>query len=265
MKPETVALICRPGTHEPLRLTSEARPDGSTQEVLVGVHSGERFLVRDGIPLLLDESSVFGFNLRYQRLYNRVARFYDGGIRLIANLAGRGEGHFRGEYLRELELQDGDRVLEVSIGTGANLRYLPAKAAFYGLDLSWGMLNRCERNLGRWQREAELILGNAEELPLRDESFDSVFHVGGINAFNDRAKAIAEMIRVARAGTRIVIVDETAKLMASLAWIPGFGKWLREHGDRFSAPIGAVPSGMREVQAREIARGNLYCLTFRKP
>jgi ubiquinone/menaquinone biosynthesis C-methylase UbiE/uncharacterized protein YbaR (Trm112 family) len=265
MKPETVALLCRPGTHEPLHLTSEAGPDGSTQDVLVGVHSGERFRVRDGIPMLLDEASVVGFNQRYQRFYNRVARFYDGGIRLFASLAGRGEGHFRGEYLRELELQDGDRVLEVSIGTGANLHYLPAKAAFYGLDLSWGMLKRCGRNLGRWQREAELILGNAEALPLRDESFDSVFHVGGINAFNDRAKAIAEMIRVARTGTRIVIVDETAKLMASLAWIPGFRKWLQQYGDRFSAPIGAVPSGMREVEARDIAKGNLYCLTFRKP
>lgn len=265
MKPETVSLLCRPGTHEPLRLAAEAGPDGRTQEVLVGVHSGERFGVRDGIPLLLDQANLSGFNQRYQRLYNRVAGLYDGGIRLAGNLIGGGEGRFRAEYLRELEAHDGDRVLEVSIGTGANLRYLPVKAECFGLDLSWGMLQRCQGNLKQWGLEAELILGNAEDLPLIDDAFDSVFHVGGINAFNDRARAIAEMVRVARAGTKILIVDETARMMEAFTWIPGFRRWLEKFGDRFSAPTGLVPEGMKDVRVGEIAKGNLYCLTFRKP
>jgi ubiquinone/menaquinone biosynthesis C-methylase UbiE len=265
MKPETVSLLCAPGTHEPLCLTSVPGPDGNAEEVLVGVHSGERFRIRDGIPLLLDESKVSGFNQRYRRIYDRIAGLYDAGIKLFAYLVGGGEEHFRGEYLRELEVRDGDRVIEVSIGTGANLHYLSAKATYFGLDISWGMLKRCQRNLKRWQLEAELILGNAEELPLRDESFDTVFHVGGINVFNDRAKAICEMIRVARAGTKIVIVDETAKLIESFGWVPGVRRRLQEHGERFSAPVGLVPEGMRDVRVKEIAKGNMYCLTFRKP
>jgi SAM-dependent methyltransferase len=265
MKPETVALLCRPGTHEPLRLASLPLSNGSAQEGLVGVHSGDTFRVRDGIPILLDESQISGFNQQYQAFYNRVAGLYDGTIRLVARLAGGGEERFRGEYLRELEVQDGGRVLEVSIGTGANLNYLPANATYYGVDLSWGMLKRCQKNLERWRREAELVMGNAEDLPLRDESFDAVFHVGGINAFNDRAKAIAEMIRVARAGTKIVIVDETSKLMERFAWVPSVGRWLQEHGERFSAPAGLIPEGMRDVEAKDIVKGNLYCLTFRKP
>lgn len=265
MKPETVSLLCAPGNREPLRLASMAGPDGVAEDVLIGVRSGQTFHLRDGIPLLLDESKVSGFNQRYQRLYNRVAGLYDGSIRLAANLAGGGEAHFRAEYLHELEWPEGGRVLEVSIGTGANMRFLPRRAGFYGLDLSWGMLKRCQRNLERWRREAELILGNAEELPLRDESFDAVLHVGGINAFSDRAAAIAEMTRVARAGAKIVIVDETARLMEAFAWIPGFRRWMETFGDRFSAPVSLVPEGMRELRAREIAKGNLYCLTFRKP
>jgi ubiquinone/menaquinone biosynthesis C-methylase UbiE len=265
MKPETVALLCSPGTHESLRLVSVPGSDRHAEEMLVGVHSGERFRVRDGIPLLLDESKVTGYDQRYQRFYNRIAGLYDAAIKLFANLAGRGEEHFRGEYLRELDVQDGDRVLEVSIGTGANLHYLPVKAAYFGVDISWGMLKRCQRNLQRWQLEAELILGNAEELPLCDESFDAVLHVGGINAFNDRAQAIREMVRVARPGSKIVIVDETAKMMASFAWIPSAREWLQQHAERFSAPVGLVPEGMTEVRATEFAKGNMYCLTFRKP
>lgn len=265
MKPETVSLLCRPGTREPLRLTSVMEADGRTQEVLVGVHSGERFPVCDGIPVLLDEAKVTGFNKQYQGFYNRLAGVYDIVINLFARMVGRGEEHFRRQYLQDLQVPPGGRVLEVSVGTGANIHFLPANADFYGLDISWGMLQRCRKNLNRWQREAELIQGNAEELPLVDDAFDAVLHVGGINAFNDPARAIAEMVRVARAGSKIVIVDETAKMMESVAWMPSVRSWLQEHRDRFSAPVSLVPAGMKDVHARDLAKGNLYCLTFQKP
>jgi ubiquinone/menaquinone biosynthesis C-methylase UbiE len=265
VNPQTVSLLRSPGTHEPLRLVSVQAPGGIAREELVCEGSGGSYPIRDGIPLLLDESSLSGSNQRYQRSYNRAAWIYDAVIHLAAKLAGGEEERFRGEYLRELDVKDGDRVLEVSIGTGGNIPFLPARTSCFGLDISWGMLQKCQRNLKRWQLEAELILGNAEDLPLCDESFDAVFHVGGINAFNDRAKAIAEMIRVARAGATIVIVDETAKLMERLAWIPGTGRLLREYGDRFSAPAALVPDAMRDLRVRDIVKGNLYCLTFRKP
>ncbi len=106
MKPETVSLLRSPGTHEPLRLVSAQASGGIAQEELVCERSGERFLIRDGIPLLLDESSISGFNQRYQRFYNRIASLYDAAIRLVGNLGGGGEGRSRGEYLRELEVKD---------------------------------------------------------------------------------------------------------------------------------------------------------------
>ena len=62
MKPETVSLLCRPATHEPLQLATEPGPDGQAQDVLVGARSGERFTIREGIPPLLDESGVTGYN-----------------------------------------------------------------------------------------------------------------------------------------------------------------------------------------------------------
>ncbi|MCG8348056.1 MAG: hypothetical protein MI924_09795 [Chloroflexales bacterium] len=95
--------------------------------------------------------------------------------------------------------------------------------------------------------------------------FDVVFHVGGINAFNDRAQAINEMIRVARPGTKIVIVDETAKLLKAFAWMPWARRLLREYSDRFVAPVTLVPAGRNEVQTHEISKGMMYCLSFRKP
>ena len=125
MKPETISLLCAPGTHEPLRLVSVLGPNGSEQEELVGVNYGERFRIHDGIPILLDESKVSGYNQQYQGFYNRISEGYDAAIKLFAYFAGGGEEHFRGEFLRELEIQDDDQVVEVSIGTGANLHFLP--------------------------------------------------------------------------------------------------------------------------------------------
>jgi ubiquinone/menaquinone biosynthesis C-methylase UbiE len=265
MKPQTVEILRSPVTHEPLQLVTEPKPDGSIQDVLVSILSGERFPLRDGIPVFLDESALTGPNQKYERFYNQIARFYDVSLKLFARLEGGSERKFRYEYLRELELRYGDRVLEVSIGTGANLHYLPSNARYYGLDISWGMLQQCQRNLKKWRRDAELFLGDAEALPFEDSMFDVVFHVGGINAFSDRAQAINEMIRVARPGTKIVIVDETAKLLKAFAWMPWARQLLREYGDRLVAPVALVPAGMNEVQTHEISKGKMYCLSLRKP
>ncbi len=52
------------------------------------------------------------------------------------------------------------------------------------------------------------IRANASHLPLKDSYFDAVFHVGGINTFEEKELAIREMFRAARRSAKIVIVDE---------------------------------------------------------
>lgn len=95
MNPEPISLPCRPGLIGSLRRASVPTVDGRVQETLVGVNNGEKFLIRDGIPLFLDESNVSGFKQRYQVIYNRIAGLYDADARRFAYLAGEGEEHFR--------------------------------------------------------------------------------------------------------------------------------------------------------------------------
>lgn len=85
------------------------------------------------------------------------------------------------EYLQELEIKDGDRVLETSIGTGRNIQYLPRTASYYGIDISWGMLKQCQKKGRRQNWDLELFLCPAEGLCFQDNVFDVVYHVGGIN------------------------------------------------------------------------------------
>ena len=190
MKSETASLLCNPFNHEPLRLTSEQGANGRIRKWLVGINSGQRFPIRDGIPVFAGEELVTGANRKYRTLYDRIARWYDITERIGAALARVGQDNIRRELVEDIQVKSGDNVLEVSIGTGINLHYLPCDANYFGLDISMGMLKQCQRNLKKWNLQAELFQGIAESLPFKDSVFDVVFHFGGINYFNDKAKAI---------------------------------------------------------------------------
>jgi ubiquinone/menaquinone biosynthesis C-methylase UbiE/uncharacterized protein YbaR (Trm112 family) len=261
MKPETVSLLCNPATHEPLRLVSRESPEGATGELLVGAESGKSFPIRDGIPMFVDYAEVTGLNKQYQEVYDRTATIYDLGSRVRRFLVG---GWPRKMILADLEIADADKVLEVSIGTGFNVSLLPRKAEYFGLDISWGMLKRCQMYMKKLGIDVELFLGNAEYLPFKDRTFDVVFHIGGINFFNDKARAIREMIRVAKPGTRILIGDETARLEGFYKRLPLVGESFKGKAELMRPPIEMVPEEMQDVRLRNFY-GSFYTLTFTKP
>mgnify|MGYP001583680954 CR=1 FL=1 len=256
MQPEFLSHLCDPITHEPLQYE---------QEALVNPISGKSFRIRAGIPIFLDEADATGHNHRYQRLYDRIAPLYDLSMKAYARIKSGGLEKRRMEYLREMEVAPGDNVLEVSVGTGANLQFLPRTAHYIGLDISWGMLKQCQRQVKRWGLSTDLCQGAAEHLPFRDATFNAVLHMGGINFFNDIPQALHEMIRVAKPGTKFVIVDETEDVARRYEKTAIAGTFYGNRPRVIAAPIALVPKEMQEIGAREISGGELYCLTFRKP
>ena len=253
MNSEILSLLCDPDTRYAFELEENALRNTAT---------GRVYPIREGIPLFV--STLTGPNLRFQTMYDRIAPGYDLAEWLYRTLLRKPD--YRLEYLSELEIRPGARVLEVSVGTGANLRYLPRDIDFYGIDLSWGMLRKCRKNLKKWGREAKLFQGEAGRLPFCAEAFDCVFHVGGINFFTHKERAIKEMIWVAKPGTKIVIVDETEKVVRDHYQRNPTTKGYFEPGsESVRCPVDLVPEEMEEVKAREIFGGKLYCLTFRKP
>lgn len=266
MDDHVLSLLCDPATHERLELLREPSPHGGEQVLLVNPRSGQRFPIREGTPCFLDPSEVSGLNWKYQKFYDRIAPGYDAAAKVYSFFAGQSLLRMRQGYLEEIEVQETGRVLEVSVGTGLNIPFFPQTMEFYGLDISWGMLRKCRRNLKSWRREAHLFLGAAEALPFQDEVFDVVFHFGGINFFTDRSRAISEMIRVAKPGTKIVISDETEKHVKSrYEKVPLAGKYFQNRKETVRAPIELVPASMLDVRLKEFRAGRIYCLTFRKP
>lgn len=264
MDENTTALLCDPETGDPLEWRRTA--NGRQGEFLVNAATGKRYPVRAGIPVFVEEGALTGRNRQFRKLYDWTAVFYDVQSQVYAFLSRQNLNELRSGFLAELEFRPGDRVLEVSVGTGLILPLLPRDIEFYGLDLSWGMLRKCRWNLRRWEREARLFCGEAERLPFRDGSFDVVFQLGGINFFSDRARAIREMVRVARAGTRLLISDESEKQIRELYQkLPLLGRKLWTESHSAGPPLDLLPQGVEAVTVRDHGDGRFYTLTFRKP
>ena len=106
----------------------------------------------------------------------------------------------------------------------------------------------------------------------RDDSRPA-FHLGGISLFTEKGKAIEEMIRVAKPGTRIVIADETERITDREGIFSKVGKTLisgRQLAQEISSfrsedMLRLVPENMSDVGFDYIWEGNSYRLEFRKP
>jgi len=235
-----LAHLCDPDTRNGFEL------DGHS---LRNVVSGRIYPIRDGIPLFI--STVSGANLKQMNFYSRIAPMYD--------LFTRGaRDKFYPSAIAELELEPEMRLLEVSIGTGATIPYLPQDVELFGLDISLPMLRACSKNLDRHNRKANLFQGEACRLPFREEVFDRVLHIGGITKFSEPPRALKEMVWVAKPGAKIVVVDRIEALSSDDGAAPAApppAKHLLEH----------LPTDVIDVRTSLIGDGQWFCLSFWKP
>ncbi len=65
------------------------------------------------------------------------------------------------------------RVLEIGVGTGKNMSYHPKGARIVAVDISPRMLQRAASRARRLERDVDLILADAQQLPFRDGAFDA--------------------------------------------------------------------------------------------
>jgi hypothetical protein len=152
---------------------------------------GTGFPIRNRIAHFVSAEELGGRNRQFARFYDWFSRFEALSYKVFSLPAG-GERKVRGEVLDRLDRNAG-RVLEVSVGSGGNLPYLfesPALDHVCGLDISAGQLARCRRAVARQGWPVDLFLAMAEKIPFKAESFDCVFHVGGINFFSEKKRAI---------------------------------------------------------------------------
>lgn len=112
------------------------------------------------------------------------------------------------QAIERMDIQAGERVLEVGVGTGINLALYPREAAVTGIDFSSSMLEKARERASRKNAApVRLLQMDAADLRFAEDSFDIVYAPYLISVVPDPVKVAQEMRRVCRPGGRIIFLN----------------------------------------------------------
>jgi ubiquinone/menaquinone biosynthesis C-methylase UbiE len=98
-------------------------------------------------------------------------------------------------------------VLELAAGTARNLQHYPPGVKITAVELSPEMLTIGRKRAEEIGREADLRIGDVQDLDFPDESFDTVVCTLGLCTIPDPRKAISEARRVLRPGGKLILLE----------------------------------------------------------
>ncbi|MBY8979751.1 MAG: methyltransferase domain-containing protein [Candidatus Lokiarchaeota archaeon] len=135
--------------------------------------------------------------------YNSTSSFYDDRYRIIQN------SKFK-LLLKNFKF-DNKIILDAGCGTGLlfefvlryNQRIFNRKLKYIGLDISWKMLKQFLHKINKVTsiKHVDLILGDIENLPFREDKICRIFAVTSLQNLHDIEKGLRELIRVGQQGT----------------------------------------------------------------
>jgi demethylmenaquinone methyltransferase/2-methoxy-6-polyprenyl-1,4-benzoquinol methylase len=142
-------------------------------------------------------------------MFASIANIYDAMNSILSLMFDR---RWREGAARSARLRHDALVLDICCGTGKQalqfLRVLGGRACVIGADFCREMLLA---GLRRMHSEEKALIGLVEAdtllLPFADNTFDAVSASFGIRNVADTERGIAEMVRVARPGGRVVLLD----------------------------------------------------------
>lgn len=242
-------------------------PETNEALIIVGnsyASNGKVYKIENEILSIVFPDQLAGNDAKYNKFYNILAPLYDLNERVMGRLlVGVDMVKGRKQIVSLLGLKPGMRILEVSPGPGVFQKYLRndigEKGELVALDLSVGMLRQCQKR--NKKLNVQLIHGNAQYLPFANNSFDALYHFGGINLFNDPKKAISEFIRVVKKDGIVSWGDEgfsdnyrnERRKRIMLKINPGFAK-----------PRPVPPDSVYNVKVNEVYGGLGYLVVSRK-
>jgi SAM-dependent methyltransferase len=160
----------------------------------------------------------------------------------------------------EAQMSRGDRVLDVACGTGA-LTLAAAEIAgpagsVVGLDANPEMLAVARRK----PEQIEWLEGKAEALPFPDNEFDAVVSQFGLMFFQDKPRALGEMMRVLKPGGRLAVA-----VFAKIEDSPGYDAFAQlldrlfgtEVGDALRTPFVLGDAGLLKDICRKAGIGDV--------
>jgi SAM-dependent methyltransferase len=123
------------------------------------------------------------------------------------------------------------------------------------------MLRACSRRGRRNRLDPLLIQANASYLPFVDDSFDAVFHFGGVKLFSEPGRALDEFVRVAKPDALVAWGDEGFGAGAPTGWRR---RALQRINPGFVEPVPPLPQGVSDAAEHEVMNGCAWLIVARK-
>lgn len=153
------------------------------------------------------KDSAEGKKAQVEQMFDNISDKYDFLNHFLSLGIDKG---WRNKIIRLMKQDAPKRILDVATGTG-DLLLLQGKKLrpkrLVGFDLSQGMLDVARKKLDNHGIDAELVRGDAENMPFDDNNFDAITVAFGVRNFENLEKGLAEMARILAPGGKLYILE----------------------------------------------------------
>lgn len=130
--------------------------------------------------------------------YDKVAKIYDKMEKML----------FFNKYRKDLISLAQGEVLEVGVGTGANLPYYSEKTSVTGIDFSKNMLEKSKKVIKKNNiKNIKLKEMDVQTMPFEDNSFDCAVSTCVFCTVPDPVAGLKEIYRVIKPGGKVLFLE----------------------------------------------------------
>lgn len=154
------------------------------------------------------KDSDLGKKEQVAQMFDAISGNYDGLNRVISFGI---DVNWRKKVLKIISDANPDNILDIATGTGdlAILMAQTTASKIVGLDISVGMLEVGKKKIAdkNMSDRIEMIIGDSEDLPFGDASFDAITVAFGVRNFENLEKGLGEILRVLKPGGKFVVLE----------------------------------------------------------
>ena len=152
--------------------------------------------------------STLSKKVQVAKMFDTISKEYDNLNRVISFGI---DVKWRKEVVNIVSKQNPDFILDIATGTGdLAINLTKTKASkIIGLDISEGMLDVGRKKIAKLKLEhiIDMVLGDSENLPFDDNTFDAITVAFGVRNFENLEKGLSEILRVLKPNGIFVILE----------------------------------------------------------
>jgi len=155
------------------------------------------------------KNSNLGKKEQVTKMFDTISQEYDGLNRIISFGI---DQKWRKKVVQLINNISPESILDIATGTGdLAIMFAENTAAkkIVGLDISEGMLNVGKEKVTKKNLEnrIEMVIGDSEKLPFKDNSFDAITVSFGVRNFETLETGLSEILRVLKPKGKFVILE----------------------------------------------------------